>query len=43
MIIPNTGLVNSYDITAGLITDSVYKFKLQATNVLGVGSLSEAS
>jgi hypothetical protein len=41
-LVASTGVVNSLTIT-GLTADSVYQFKVQATNVIGLGDLSAAS
>jgi hypothetical protein len=42
-IIPNTGLVNTYEITSGIVADSVYQFKVTAVNVQGESAQSIAS
>jgi hypothetical protein len=39
----STGLVNYYEISSNINTDFVYIFKVQATNGLGLGVLSDAS
>lgn len=42
-VVTSTGLVNSYVVVTGITVDTVYKFKVQASNVLGRSDFSPES